>query len=76
MNLEEKHLLDRNRIGFLGCMTITSVVLILTVLGFANGITTSLIARTAVCVLVIIVNPVGYHFFKLVRGIAMWHVYR
>ena len=68
MNLEEKHLLDRNRIGFLGCMTITSVVLILTVLGFANGITTSLIARTAVCVLVIIVNPVGYHFFKTREG--------
>ena len=68
MNLEEKHLLDRNRVGFLGCMTITSVVLILTVLGFANGITTSLIARTAVCVLVIIVNPVGYHFFKTREG--------
>lgn len=68
MNLEEKQLLDRNRIGFLGCMTITSVVLILTVLGFANGITTSLIARTALCVLVIIVNPVGYHFFKTREG--------
>ena len=68
MNLEEKHLLDRNRIGFLGCMTITSVVLILTVIGFANGITPSLIARTAVCVLVIIVNPVGYHFFKTREG--------
>ena len=68
MNLEEKHLLDRNRIGFLGCMTITSVVLILTVIGFANGITTSLIARTALCVLVIIVNPVGYHFFKTREG--------
>jgi methyl-accepting chemotaxis protein len=58
MDLQTKQLLDKNRIGQLGAMIISVAVLLITFLGFANGIQVYTAVRAVVCVAVLLTNLV------------------
>ena len=64
MDLQQKQINDKNRGGCLACEVVAGAVLLLTVLGFANGITGMLLVRTFVCIAVMIVSAVSYRFLK------------
>ena len=64
MDLQQKQINDKNRGGCLACEFVAGAVLLITVLGFANGITGMLLVRTFICIAVMIVSAVSYRVLK------------
>ena len=56
MELQAKHLRDKNLVGRLGAIVISVDILLITLLGFVNGVTTTLLVRMVVAVGVIVLN--------------------
>ncbi len=81
MDLQQKQLNDKNRGGYLACMIINGAVLIITVLGFANGFAAGLVLRTVVCIAAMILSTILYRVmknsekFRHVCGVLMIIVY-
>ena len=64
MDLQQKQINDKNKGGCLACEFVAGAVLLITVLGFANGITGMLLVRTFICIAVMIVSAVSYRVLK------------
>lgn len=64
MNLEQKQLHDRNRVGYLASLVIAGGTLLLTCLGFISEINPSLVFRTVIGSMIIIANVIGYARLK------------
>ena len=64
MDLRQKQMNDKNKGGCLACEFVSASVLLITLVGYANGITGMLLFRTIVCIAVMIVSAVFYRFMK------------
>lgn len=58
MDLQRKHQADKNNMGRKGAMIISGAMFLVTTMGFAKGISTHLIIREVICILVLLVNGI------------------
>lgn len=64
MNLEQKQTMDKNKGGCLACSLLAATVLVLSLIGFVNGVNAGLIIRTATCIAVILVDVIAFSVMK------------
>lgn len=64
MSLNEQQIVDKNRIGRLGALLIIGSLLLMTLLTFLQGVTPQALIRIILCIVLMIVNIVGYRVLK------------
>lgn len=64
MDLQTKHLISRNRLGFFGSIIITATLFISTLLELRKGISGIMLLSLALCALIIVINVITHAALK------------